>query len=55
METRSDIIKVFSFDKTIKVFDIRANDIKLSQIDYLLKTPINIMTSLNPDRYFLVF
>ena len=55
MKTSSDIIKILSSDYSIKVFDIGSNNIKLLQINYLIKTPINIMTSLNPDRYFLVF
>ena len=55
METRPHIIKLLGFNYTIKVFDIGANNIKLRQIDYLIKTPINIMASLNPDRYLFVF
>ena len=55
METRPHIIKLLGFNYTIKVFDIGANNIKLRQIDYLIKTSINIMASLNPDRYHFVF
>ena len=55
METRPNIIEILSCDNTIKVFDIGANNIKLLLIDYLVKAPINIMASLNPDRYFFVF
>ena len=55
METRPHIIKFLGFNYTIKVFDIGANNIKLRQIGYLIKTPINIMASLNPDRYLFVF
>ena len=55
METRPHIIKLLGFNYTIKVFDIGANNIKLRQIDYLIKTPINIMASLNPYRYLFVF
>lgn len=45
METRPHIIKLLGFNYTIKLFDIGAYDIKLLQIDYLIKTPINIMAS----------
>lgn len=55
METRPHIIKLLGFNYTIKLFDIGAYDIKLLQIDYLIKTPINIMASLNPNRYIFVF
>ena len=55
METRPNIIEILGCDNTIKVFDIGANNIKLFQIDYLVKAPINIMASLNPDRYLFVF
>lgn len=55
METRPHIIKLLGFNYTIKLFDIGAYDIKLLQIDYLIKTPIDIMASLNPNRYIFVF
>ena len=55
METRPHIIKLLGFNYTIKLFDIGAYDIKLLQIDYLIKTQINIMASLNPNRYIFVF
>ena len=55
METRPHIIKLLGFNYTIKLFGIGAYDIKLRQIDYLIKTPINIMASLNPNRYLFVF
>lgn len=55
METRPHIIKLLGFNYTIKLFGIGAYDIKLLQIDYLIKTPINIMASLNPNRYLFVF
>ena len=55
METRPHIIKLLGFNYTIKLFNIGAYDIKLLQIDYLIKTPINIMASLNPNRYLFVW
>ena len=55
METRPHIIKLLGFNYTIKFFDIGANNFKLLQIDYLVKAPVDIMASLNPDCYLFVF
>ena len=45
METCPHIIKFLGFNYTIEVFNIGTNNIKLLQVDYLVKAPINIMAS----------